>query len=248
MALVTALETPAIERAGIGRWIWFFTACLFFATAVVGFLPRSVEILTGARRNPPLVVHVHAALIVAWLSLLLVQTWLAARRRLKWHRTLGLSSLALGPAVVISMIAVTIWRFGERMSLGQEVMAANILLTQARSFLYFAIFFTWGVLTRSSDPEMHKRMILLASIVPFGAAFTRISWLPTTIPEAYTSIHVCMLLLLAPAIARDVVVLGRPHKAWIVGLALLLPWMILTEVLWNEPWWVATAPRLMGLL
>jgi hypothetical protein len=246
MALVTVIERPATDRAGIGRWIWFFTACLFFVTAIVGFFPRSLEILTGARRNPPLVVHVHAAIIVAWLSMLVVQTYLVAIGRIRWHRALGVSALVLAPAVVISMIAVTIWRFGERVSLGQDSAAANILLTQARSFIFFAVFFTWAFVTRRSDPETHKRMILLASVVPFGAAFTRMTWLPTTMPEAYTSIHVCMLLMLAPAIVHDVVQRGRPHKAWILGLALLLPWMILTEILWRKPWWTEAATRLMG--
>jgi hypothetical protein len=246
MTLTAAIDPSRIDRSDVGRWVYFFTAALFLATAVAGFLPRSVEILTGARRNPPLVVHIHAAIIVTWLSLLVVQTWLVARRRTDWHRSLGVASFALGPAVVISMIAVTIWRFGERMSLGQSLTGANILMTQGRSFIYFALFFTWAMLTRRKDPETHKRMILLASMVPFGAAFTRMTWLPTTIPEAYTSIHALMLLLLVPAIGYDIVRLGRPHRAWILGLALLLPWMIFTELMWNNPWWTATAMRFMG--
>jgi hypothetical protein len=247
MTLSTAIERTRIDRAtGVGRWIYFFTAALFLAAAIAGFLPRSVEILVGARRNPPLVVHVHAAFIVAWLFLLLAQTYLVAIGRTSWHRTLGISSFLLGPAVVISMIAVTIWRFGDRASLGQTTMGANILLTQGRAIIYFTIFFAWAVYARKSDPETHKRMILLASIVPFGAAFTRITWLPTTMPEAYTSIHICMLLLLLPAIVHDFVRLGRPHKAWLMGLALLLPWVVLTEVLWDEPWWTAAATRFMG--
>lgn len=245
MALATVIR-PTGQRVALGRWIWLFTAGLMFVTAVLGFFPRSLEILVGERRNPPLVVHVHAALIVSWLATLVAQTCLTALGRLDWHRTLGLSAFVLGPAVVASMIAVTIWRFGERLTLDQDVVAANVLLTQARAILYFALFFTWAMVVRKRDPQTHKRMILLASVVPFGAAFTRMTWLPTTMPDAYTSIHLCMLLLVAPAIVADVVERGRPHKAWILGLALLLPWMILTEVLWNDPWWVGKAPRLMG--
>jgi uncharacterized membrane protein YozB (DUF420 family) len=246
MTLSTTIDAPRLERTHVGRWIWFFSASLFFVIAVVGFLPRSVEILTGARRNPPLVIHIHAALIVTWLGLVVVQTWLVARGKTNWHRTLGITAFTLGPAVVASMIAATIWRFAERVSLGQADVAANVLLTQARSFIYFAIFFTWAMLARKRDPETHKRMILLASFVPFGAAFTRMTWLPTTIPEAYTSIHICMLLMLVPAIAYDIVRFGRPHAAWIKGLAVLLPWMVFTELMWNNPWWRATATRLMG--
>jgi hypothetical protein len=246
MTLSTTIDAPRLARANVGRWIWFFSASLFFAIAVVGFLPRSVEILTGARRNPPLVVHIHAALIVTWLGLVVVQTWLVARGRTDWHRTLGIAAFTLGPALVISMIAVTIWRFGDRVAQNQVEMGANILMSQLRACIYFPVFFVWAMLARKRDPETHKRMILLASFVPFGAAFTRMTWLPTTIPEAYTSIHICMLLMLVPAIAYEIVRFGRPHAAWIKGLALLLPWMVFTELIWNNPWWLATATRFMG--
>jgi hypothetical protein len=246
MALATAVDRATLDRSSAGRWIYFLTASLLLVTAVVGFFPRSVEILTGARRNPPLVVHIHAAIIVAWLGLLFVQTWLVARRQTRWHRALGMASFLLGPAVVGSMIAVTIWRFGERVSLGQTVAGANTLMAQSRATLYFSIFFIWALLTRRTDPETHKRMILLASIGPFTAAFARMTWLPTTLPESPISGHLYMLGLLLPAIAYDVIRLGRPHTAWLVGLALMLPWLIATELLWNTPWWTATATRLMG--
>jgi hypothetical protein len=246
MTLATVLDRPTTERTNVGRWIYFSTACLFLLMAFVGFFPRSVEILTGLRRNPPLVVHVHAAIMVAWLGLLFVQTYLVAQRRSGWHRTLGLTSFLLGPAVIGSMVAVTIWRFGERVSLGQTIAGANILLAQGRSIIYFAIFFIWAVLVRKTDPETHKRMILLATIEPFTAAFARMTWLPGTFPDSPTSSHLYMFALLIPVVAFDVIRLGRVHIAWLIGFALLLPWVVATQLLWSSPWWTATATRLMG--
>jgi hypothetical protein len=246
MALAAAIYRPVTDRSTFGRWIYFSTACLLMLTAIVGFFPRSVEILTGARRNPPLVVHIHAAIMVMWLGLLLAQTFLVASKRTHWHRRLGLTSLLLGPALLGSMIAVTLWRFGERMSLGQDVAGANILTSQARAIVYFSIFFTWAMLVRAKDPETHKRMILLATIGPFSAAFARMTWLPGTFPESPLSTHLYMLALLVPAITYDVIRLGRPHTAWLIGLAMLLPWLIVQEMLWGTPWLTATATRLMG--
>ncbi len=246
MAFATAIDQRTVARSSLGRWIYFSTACLLMLTAIVGFFPRSVEILTGVRRNPPLVVHIHAAIMVMWLGLLLAQAFLVANRRTHWHRKLGLTSLLVGPALVGSMIAVTVWRFGERISLGQDVAGANILTSQARAIVYFSIFFTWAILVRTKDPETHKRMILLATIGPFSAAFARMTWLPGTFPESPLSTHLYMLALLVPAITYDVFRLGRPHIAWLIGLALLLPWLIVQEMLWGTPWWTATATRLMG--
>jgi hypothetical protein len=246
MTVATTLARPAVYQTLIDRWIYVAMAVLLLVTAVVGFGPRSVEILTGVRRNPPLVVHIHAALIVAWLGMLLTQTTLVAISKTAWHKTLGFTSLVLGPAVVAAMVAVSIWRFDERVSLGQIETGANTLLNQGRAIVYFAIFFSWAIFTRKTDSETHKRMMILTIIPAMTAAFSRMPWLPTTVPESPLAPHAYMLLLLAPVIIYDVVRLGRPHSAYLIGLALMLPWMIATELLWNSPWWVATASRLMG--
>jgi hypothetical protein len=246
MTTVTAVDTAAIDRDRVGRWIWFFAASLFVATALVGFFPRSLEILTGVRRNPPLVIHVHAATMAAWLGLLFFQTLLVALRRPELHRTLGLASFVIGPAMAGSMIAATLFRFGERVSLGENVAAANVLLNQGRAIFYFVLFFTWAMWVRKQDSETHKRMIFLATVGPFTAAFARMTWLPNTWPENPLSSHLYMFGLLLPAIAYDVYRQGRPHPAWLIGLALMLPWVVATQFLWNQPWWTATAARLMG--
>lgn len=244
--MTTVFDRQLLERDRAERWIYFFTAALFVTTALVGFAPRSVEIITGARRNPPLVVHLHAVAMAAWLALLFFQTLLVALRRQGLHRQLGLAAFVLGPAVVASMVAVTLWRFGERISLGQVTAGANTLMNQGRAIVYFALFFTWAMLTRRKDPETHKRMILLATVGPFTAAVGRMDWLPQTLPGSPLSVHLYMFVLLAPAIAHDVLRLGRPHSAWLIGLALMLPWVVATQLLWNAPWWMATATRLMG--
>jgi hypothetical protein len=144
------------------------------------------------------------------------------------------------------MVAVSIWRFDERVSLGQVAAGANTLLNQGRAILYFSVFFLWAILSRKADCETHKRMMILTIVPATTAAFARMPWLPTTTPDSPLAPHAYMLLLLAPVIIYDVVRLGRPHSAYLIGLALMLPWMIATELLWNSPWWAATASRLMG--
>ena len=39
---------------------------------------------------------------------------------------------------------------------------------------------------------------------------------------------------------------GAESQPWLIGLALPLPRMVLTELLWNDPRWVELAPRLMA--
>ena len=47
-------------------------ACVFALCAVTGFAPNSVAIIAGEKTNPPLLIHIHAASMTAWLALLVV--------------------------------------------------------------------------------------------------------------------------------------------------------------------------------
>jgi hypothetical protein len=246
MALAGTLEQAAPERTLYGRRIHVFMAGLFVALAVVGFAPKSSAILSGELPVPPPVIHVHAALMVAWLALLLTQTLLMANGRPETHKRLGLIAVALGPCLIAGMIAATIWKFEVSIAQGAKGPAANILLLQIRGIAYFALFFIWGVLARRKDPETHKRMMILATLVIVPAALARMTWLPSGFPQTFDIMHVYMLLLLTPAIVHDLVRLGRPHKAYIAGVAALLPMLVATHFLWNSPWWREIAPRLMG--
>jgi hypothetical protein len=247
MAVEAATIRPNLERAAVDRWIYVAMAALFLLTAVVGFGPNSAAILTHELPSPPLLVHVHAALMTTWLGLLFAQTTLVAMGRRDLHRALGVFSFVLAPCLLVGMFAVMIWRQRALADFGQFGPAANILLAQGRSIIYFALFFVWAMLARKRDLETHKRMLLLATVVLLPAGIGRMTWLPTTAPASYDALHGYMLLLLAPAVAYDVARLGRPHRAYVSGLLLLLPWMIATHFLWNTPWWRDTAAKLMGL-
>jgi hypothetical protein len=238
---------PAIDRSYVDRWIYVFTAALFVVTALVGFGPRSLAILEGERAMPPLVVHVHAALMAAWFGLLLLQTVLMASGRRALHRTLGLVSLVLAPAMVAAMIAATIVRFHDRAAIGELTYVSNVLLGATRSVVCFAAFWLWAILVRKKDKETHKRMIVLATAALLPAAITRMTWLPNTMPESIDSTNAYMLLLLLPAVAWDIVRRGRPYRAYVIGLSVFLALMIAMHFLWNSPWWLATAPRIMGV-
>ncbi len=246
MTRARVLYRPIIDIGLVDRWIYVVSAGLFLLTAIIGFAPRSAAILTGAQPNPPLVIHIHAAMMVSWLVLLLTQATIAATGRVKLHRTLGLVLLVLAPSVVVAMIAASIWRFWVRAELGQTVAGANTLLIQGRAIFYFSVFYLWAIIVRERDSETHKRMMLLATVGLLTAAIARINWLPTTMPESYDAVHAYMILLLTPALAYDISRHCRPHSAFVIGLGLLLPWMIATHFLWNSPWWVETASSIMG--
>jgi hypothetical protein len=234
------------KRAGFS--IHTVTVAIFLVTAVLGFAPRSASILAGSMPMPPPAVHVHAFLMTAWLVLLAVQAGLIARARQPLHRTLGVTSFVLAPALLAGLIAVTIVRYHDLTEAGLGALASNILFLQMRSAVLFPLFFAWAMAVRRTDGETHKRMLILATFVLLDAAMARHVWLPgNDITAGYDATHAYWLLLLMPAVLYDVVRLGRPHRAYVVGLALILPCVIATHFVWNAPQWHAFAAKWMGV-
>ena len=248
-----AARREAISSAGISvarapdRLFYAGMAWLLVVVAVVGFAPRSLAIVGGTMPMPPLVVHLHAAVMASWTLLLALQATLVLIGRTDLHRRTGLASLVIAPAVLLMLIAVTIVRQNDAFGTPGGPIVNNILFLQIRSIVLFPTFFVWAFVARRSDPQTHKRMMLLATLMLIDAAIARMVWLPFNVfPNGYLAIHMYLLLLLVPALLYDALTLGRIHRAWLAGLALLLPWVVATEFVWGSNWWRAFGPRLVG--
>lgn len=240
-----------------GRWFYVGMASLFLLTAIAGFLPTSLAkiaaVQSGERPPLPSILHVHAIAMGAWLALLLVQTVLVSARQASIHRVLGVASFILAPTVFVSLILLVASEYRVGASFGFKDEVSNGLLFKAKSIVLFAIFYLWAILVRSRNQETHKRMIVLATLALIDAALGRMvgyGWLPTLPASSfvgYDSTHFYQLLWLTPALAYDSITIGRPHRAYIVGIALFFPFIVATHILWSNPWWLAIAPKLMGL-
>lgn len=239
-AVMTGVRTP--DRLFYAGMAW-----LLVLVAVVGFAPRSMAIMGGTMANPPLVVHLHAAVMASWTALLAVQATLSLVGRMDLHRRAGMASLVVAPAVLIMLIAVTVVRQNDAAGTPAAPVVNNILFLQIRSILFFPLFFMLAWKARRRDPQTHKRMMLLATLMLIDAAIARMGWLPCNeFPQDYLAVHVYLLLLTVPALLFDLLTLGRIHRAWLIGLALLVPWVILTQFVWGSEWWRAFGPRLVG--
>ena len=252
-------------RAGfIDRWIYVFTAASFIVIVLTGFIPDSLQNLAmiKAHQRPPysLIANVHAVVMGSFLLLLLAQTLLVAIGRCDVHRRLGLVGMVLAPAlVVVGFILApsnyhTVWQgahFGP-----PAVQAAltpivpeleNILLLQIRVGLLFSVLLTMGLLARARDPGFHKRMMILGTAVTLPAAFFRMGWLPTTLPTLPLSLDLYVLLAISPMFAWDVIRNRGLHRAYWVWIPIYAGASVLVNLLWDTPWWHATARTIMGV-
>lgn len=251
--------------AFIDRWIYVFTAATIFVVVLVGFIPdsfrRIAAVEAGAMPPFPPILHVHAVLMGAWISLLLVQATLMASGRRNWHMQLGITSMVLAPAILVAgflLVPVRRAQLAEMIANAPPEIALklqtelvpfvnNIMLLQIRAGILFAIIAGLAIWFRRKDSGMHKRLMLLATLVPIPAALNRMQFLPQTLPDSPLSGELYAIAVIAPMFFWDLFRLGRIHTAYLIWIGLTLPAAILMFAMWDTPGWQAWASRIGGL-
>lgn len=265
------VSSPAADPAAptlaqfVDRWIYVFMAALFVVTALVGFIPDSLgkmgAVQAGFRPPFPLVLHIHAVLMGAWLLLLLTQTTLMATGRRAGHMQLGVAGMVLAPAMVLTGF----WLVPTMVQQNWPAIAAappgalewgaentykflsSLVAIQISGGVQFSVLAGWAMLVRKRDSELHKRLMILATVVPLPAAIDRMDWLPQSYPESPLLPLFWPLLWIMPMFLWDLYRMRRVHKAYLIWGAIYLPAAVLVYNLWWSPWWMATAQRLVGV-
>lgn len=248
----------------VDRWIFVFMAAWFIALVLIGFIPDAIGMVAAAKaglRPPlPIILHVHAVAMGSFLLLLLAQSVLMATGRCELHKRVGIVAFGLVPVLVVVglMLAPTIyreyWNFAQTAPPELKaklqfrlLMLDDILLMQIRIGILFPLFMGIALAARGKNAGLHKRMIFLATAIPMPAAIDRMHWLPNTIPSSAIGTDLYILASVAPLFIWDLVRNRRVHEAYWIWLGISLPFCLVVYSLWNTPWWIATAPKIMGV-
>jgi len=155
------------------RTFYVAMSILLLVMIVVGFWPSYFGPLTRGETEAPWVLHVHGAIYMAWMLMLVLQTWLAATGRIRTHRKVGTYGIALGSVVfalglLVSFVApVMTYNAGTR-TLDE---AAGFMLIPLGDMVLFGSLFFPAIALRN-QPEKHKRLMLMAVIaIAFAAIF-----------------------------------------------------------------------------
>jgi hypothetical protein len=214
----------------------------------------------GARPPFPIVLHMHAVLMGSFLLLLFAQTWLMATGRRELHMRLGIAGVILAAALVTVgfILAPTMyyqtWNASQSAPPNmqaqlQEVLSIkeNILLLQLRIGILFPLFLAIGIKARNGNAGLHKRMMILATVMALPAGIDRIAWLPTTMPASPLSVDVYTILAISPMLVWDVIRNRSLHRAYWIWFAVTLPVAVVVNLLWDTPAWHAMARQIMGV-
>jgi hypothetical protein len=220
-------------------------AALMTAIVMLGFWPYYAALVTGSGTTHPLL-HAHAAIFSGWLVLLLAQTWLVYRRHFRVHRRLGRWGIYYGVGLllfgVITAFAAPALAVAEgRMTVDQ---AAGFLVLPIGDILLFAGFFTAGIRARR-NVEAHRRLMILAAIALIFPGAARFAGDAGVLP-----VLALWLSPLAAAMAHDAYTMGRVHRVYWIGLAILVAAISRVALMDAEPWLVIgrrlLAPLLQG--
>ena len=202
----------------------FYVGLALFMIIIVlaGFWPSYFgRIFRGIVNDWPWVIHLHAAVFMGFMGLLLTQVLLVSTGRTRLHKKLGKVGIGYGILVIIIGILVSFalplhhlnvdaWEMGR---------AARLLLVGWCDMALFAIFFGAAIAYRRR-PEAHKRLIVLAAVAIILPGASRLV-------QALFGFQVLIFLLVwwSPVllgIGYDLLTRRRIHPAYLLGIPILL--------------------------
>ena len=123
--------------------------------------------------------HVHGAIFTGWMALLFLQVGLAATGRIRAHRRVGTFGIGYGAAVFVMGVIATFAAPVIHVHDGEWTAerAAGFLILPIGDMILFGGFFGAAVKYRSK-PELHKRLIIAATVALAFAAVARMDFAP----------------------------------------------------------------------
>ncbi len=200
---------PRLRPQSRGRRFHVGMSVAFVATAFAGFAPTYY--LKGATDAPPLspLLHMHGLVFSSWLLLLFTQTALVARHRVDLHRRLGIAGAVLAAVMVPLGIATAIAAV-RRAAPGID---PDVRLILALGNISMFGGFIAAAIAKRRTPELHRRLVMLATICIIAPAIARLPFVDLR-PPVTIALHA--LFVLAPVL-HDLRQRGRVHPVYLWG-------------------------------
>ena len=217
----------------IGRRLYLPATILIIVIALVGFWPSYFGPALKGRVHVPPVIHLHAVIYVTWLALFATQVALAATNRVKLHMQLGRWIMAYGVIVVIAGLMALAQGFGKRLATGDVFRAQRWFFGVLKDLVFFVPFLVAGWVYRRK-PEIHKRLMIMATAILVLPAVSRMSFLGTPVPlwkfMLVWPIPVYLLMI------HDFYKKRLIHPVYLIGVAAMLTMRLILPVGSSRAW------------
>ncbi len=119
------------------------------------------------------IIHIHGALLMTWMLLLIVQPLLIQYGKAQLHRTIGNVSWVLGPLVIIFLFLIGKGGYNRGIEANfPEIEMRKFIVLDMRGFISFAIFWSLAMMHRKVSPT-HMRYMIATGILGLGPGVGR---------------------------------------------------------------------------
>lgn len=236
------------------RWFYVWMAGVFVLIAFGGFAPTFwLQLPSGTFVGSPLL-YLHGILFSAWTLFFLMQTTLVARGRVVRHRAWGLLGISLATAMVLVGFSVADEALGRRLAVGQGDPARAFHIATISMITCFAVL-VGAAIAFVARPEVHKRLMLLATISVLPPAIARLFFAVNVgiaaglrpglgPPRTVDSVLMAALIadaLIAVCMIYDWRTRGRIHRVYLFGGGIIVAVHLLRGPASTTQWWYSIA-------
>ncbi|MBU6373726.1 MAG: hypothetical protein KJS97_13450 [Alphaproteobacteria bacterium] len=218
------------------------------AIAFIGFAKTFIAPLASGTFHAPAVVHIHGAFAFAWVLIFATQPLFIRTGNFPFHRMLGFTALAA--AIGFAATAPFVGAYAAARDFangGGETAISGIVGTFTSALIFLSLVFA-GFLNRK-HPEIHKRLMLLATIVVLWPAWFRFRHYFPDVPKPEIVFGVVLAdSLILIAAARDWLVERRIHPVWLFCGGALVFEHVFEVLAFDSGPWRAAAHFLFGLV
>ena len=236
---------PAIIRRRRERWFYIGMSIALVITVFAGFAPTYY--LRPYFNTAPLMplLHLHGFVFTSWLVLFVTQTTLVAAHRTDIHRRLGVAGGVIAVLMVLLGVTTALVRANQGATPLPGISPLSFLVVPLADMFVFSILVGTGFYFRRR-PDVHKRLMLLATISILAAAIAR---LPFAImragPPAFFGLTDVFVLA---CVLYDLVTLRRIHRATALAGLFIVASQPLRLMLGGTHAWLSFAAWLVGLV
>ncbi len=251
--MATTSRTPAVGVSGargavgiLGRYFYFGMSLLIAAVVIYGFSYTVNQNLLRASPPRPILLWVHGAAFSGWVAFFFLQSALVRTRNVQLHRLLGWFGVGLAVAMTFVGIATAIVmrRFDLRFESASVAGPPAFLIVPFFDVACFTVFF-WLAVRWRRKPELHRRLMLIATCVLTSAAWGRMPNVTFATVWFYSGVDALILL----GALRDLLVMKRVHRVYWYALPILVlgQVFVMRTLLTLAPWWVRIANAILGI-
>src|SRR5580698_4402138 len=243
--LTVPVRDAALARNGfLKRYFYFVMSLVLAAIVVTGFQRTVNEHLFHPAVPRPFILWMHGAAFTGWIAFFIFQSTLVRVHKVSWHRPIGW--FGAGLATVMVPVGGTTSIILARFDIGRlhedERDTRAFLSIPFYDMIAFGVSIALAIYWRTK-PELHRRLIFIATCGLMDAAFGRFAYLFDN-----NLFFPCLDLLIVLGVARDLWVDRRVHKVYLCALPLLIVGQSLALYMWrsNPSWWQRITHAILG--